>query len=146
MHSRRCFPHWQLANQQLLVLFLLWQISRRDPSYLKFQVLWLAPELTSTHRTLLACLAVCFWSVVAVSMAHTNSVRHNTSLGMPLPTPSCSLHPRHARSGLQCIDTSDICVHLRNLQFDPEYNGTYRAPSRADTHLIYMSCYDIYTG
>ena len=77
-------------------------------------------------------------------MGDAHSARHNTSLGVALPTPSRSVNPLRASCGFQCIDTSEICVHHLNPQLEPEKPGKYRAPSRAVVHQIYMSCYDSY--
>jgi hypothetical protein len=45
-------------------------------------------------------------------------VRHNTSPGVALPTPSHSVDPLRASSGSLCIDTSEICVHHLNPQLE----------------------------
>jgi hypothetical protein len=52
-------------------------------------------------------------------MADALSARHNSSLGVVLPTPSCSVNPLRASSGFLCIDSSEICVHLLNPQHQP---------------------------
>ena len=117
--SRRCFPRWKFVKQWLPVLVSLVQISRLDPSYPSFPVLWWAPWLTSTQRKLHPRFGVWFWIVVAVARGDAHSARHNTSPGVALPTPSRSVDPLRASSGFLCIDTSEICVHLLNPQLEP---------------------------
>jgi len=95
------------------------QIWRRDPSYPRFQVLWWAPGRTSPQEKLHSRLGAWFWTVIAVAMGDAHSARHNTSLGIALPTPSHHVNPLHAGSGFLCIDTSEICVHLLNPQLEP---------------------------
>jgi hypothetical protein len=52
VRSQQCFPCWWLTKQWLPVCFSLVDISRLDPSYQSFHVLWWVPGLTSTQRKL----------------------------------------------------------------------------------------------
>jgi len=133
-----------LQSNGCRALFSLVQISRRDPSYQSYQVLWWAPELTSTQRKLHPRSGVWFWIVIAVATGDAHSAHHNTSPGIALPTPSRSVDPLHASSRFLCIDTSVICLHLLNPQLEPWYHVKCRAPLRAVVHAIYTSCYDSY--
>jgi len=77
--SWQYFPRWKPAEQWLLVIFPIVQISRRDPSYPSFQVLWWVPGGTSTHSKLIPRLGVWCWIVVAVATGDSHSARDNTS-------------------------------------------------------------------
>ena len=52
-------------------------------------------------------------------MGDAHSARHNTSPGIASPTPSGSIDPLSASSDFLFIDTSEICIHLLNLQLEP---------------------------
>ena len=75
-------------------------------------------------------------------MGVAHSARQNISLGVALPTPSCSVGPLSASSGFLCNDKSEICVHHLNPRLEPQYHGKCSAPLHAVVHPIYMSCYD----
>jgi len=67
-------------------------------------------------------------------MGNNNSVHHSTSLGIALPTPSRPIGPLHSTSGIQCIDKSEVYVHLLKCQLEPEYHGKDTAPLHSDVH------------
>ena len=144
MHSWQFYTQWKLAKQQLPVLFSPVQISRWDPSYPGFQILWWVPVLTSTQWKLHPRSGDGFWIVAAVATGETHSERHNTSLGIAIPTPSHYVGPIHPSCSFLCIDKSAICIHHLNPQHKPDYHGKYRARLLADVHPIDMSCYDSY--
>jgi len=52
-------------------------------------------------------------------MGDAHSARYNTSPDVALPTPSRSVDPLRASSGVPCINTSEKCVHLLNPQLEP---------------------------
>jgi len=113
------FPMLTTGKATAMVLFSVVQISRPDPSYPSFQVLWWALGLTSTQRKLHPRFGVWFWMVIAVATRDAHSARYNTSPGVALPTTSRSVNPLRASSGFLCIDTSEICVHQLNPLVEP---------------------------
>jgi len=144
VRSRQCYPPWKLAKQLLPVQFSVVQISRRDSSWPRFQVLWCAPGLPNTQRMLHPRSGGGFWIVVVVATGDNHTAHYFTSLGIALPTPSCTVGPLRASSGCLCIDNSEIYVHLRHPQLEPWYHGKYRAPLSAVVHPIYTLSYDSY--
>jgi len=106
----RMFPTLKTCNATATGAFSPVQISRRDPSYPSFQVLWWAPGLSSIQWNLHPRLGVWLWIVVSAATRDAHSVHHNTSTCVALPTPRRSVDPLHTSSGFLFIDTSEICV------------------------------------
>ena len=121
--SRQCFPYWKLDKLRLPVDFSHVQISRQDPSYPSFQVLWCMPGLTRTQQKLDPRFWAWWWIVLAVSTGDTHSALHNTSLGVMVRLPSHFVEPLCTSFGFQCIDISQICVHLLNPELEPWWHG-----------------------
>ena len=124
--------------------FSLVQISRRDTSYSSCPVFWLAPNITSTQRNLNPRFGAWFWIIITVGKRDAHSAHHNTCPGVALSTRSRSIVPLCAKSGILCINKSEICIHLLNPQLAPSYYGKSIAPLHAVVHPIYTSCYDSY--
>jgi hypothetical protein len=140
------FPTLETCKATAAGAFSLLQLSRRDPSYPSFQVVWLAPGLISTQRKLHPCYRAWFWMVIAVTMADVHSACYNCSPDIVLPTPSHSIDPLRASPCFLFIDTSEICTHHLNPQLKPYYQSIYRAPLHEVVHPICMSCYNSYGG